>query len=884
MGFLRRLKNVFGRREMERQFDDELAFHREMRMRKLRERGLTGAEAEEELAFRMGNVTLAKEEMRDARVVPWLDSCLQDIRHGFVLMRRDPGATAIVLLVLALGIGGTAAIFTLFKTAFLNPLPYAEADRIVTLSDHFQKMGIEGINPTIPEFLDIRDQSRSYSQVAFFDHRDFQSTGVDEPVRVFAARTTASLFPLLGVRAAMGRTFSPDENQPGRTNVVLLSDGYWRNRLAGDPAIVGKTIRLNGEPHTVIGVLPDSFRFDHPSLGIPEPVEIYVPFVMSDYYTSRAGGYSNARRVRVLARLADGVPLPRANAELQGVAAKLAEEHRAIYRSPSGESVGFSVEARPLREAITADYRPLLQLLFGSVAVLLLIACGNAAQILLARSLQRGREVAVRLALGASRARLIRLFLLESLVLSACGGVLGLLASVWITQVLIALLPMRHTIFDGARADGGVVLFTAALSIGSALVFGIVPAIKGADFAPSSVLSMRGGTAGGNRWRHAMIALQAAFSMALLSAAGLLCANLWRLVTTPRGFDPDDVTVIQLRLPHVREQALGPSPMRAYQEYLEKLAGAGVGPAAIVTGLPLTGAMRMNFQIEGMEADAAGPPRQTAQWQRVSPEYFQALRIPLRAGRTFQEDDASDRPAVAIVSEEFVRRYLPGRNPIGRRILTDIPLTIVGVVGNVRMSGGSTTPEPQAYVSYLQGYDPIVHLVVRSPLGQGELLARVKQAIRAAYDDQAVFNVMTMEESLSRSVAGPRFQALLVGAFAVLALLMSASGLYGVISCLVTQRTAEIAIRVALGAGRGSIVRVILGPVAAWVAAGLTAGVGVGLATSFSVRRLSAVQEPAAPAVYAVIVTGYAVVAVVACFLPMWRAVRLEPTAALRCD
>lgn len=884
MGYLRRLKNVFFSRRLGKELEEELQFHREMRLRKIQERGLSREEAETETARRMGNVTLAKEEMRDARVISWLVSCLQDIRHGVVLMRRDPGVTALVLLVLALGIGGNATIFTLFKAAFLDPLPYQESHRLVTVLDRFQKYGIDEANPTIPEFIDIRDRNQVFEHIAFFDHRDFQLTGTDEPVRVYAARATASLFPLLGVQAAQGRTFLPEENLPGRTSVVLLSDAYWRGSMAADPAVIGKTIRLNGAPCTVIGVLPAGFTFDHPTLGIPEPVEIYVPFVMDDYYTLRSGGHSNVRRVRVLARLRPGLDTRQADADLQGIASALVREHTPLYQTAQGEPSGFSFWAQPLQEAVVGRYRPLLSLLLGAVALLLLIACGNAAQLLLARSLRRGREVAVRVALGAGRARLIRLFLLESLVLAVCGGLLGLLVSVWMTQLLIALLPMRNSVFETAGTDSAVLLFTAGLSLASAVLFGIVPAVKGSELTPAAVLNVRG-AAGGARWRHVMIAVQAAFSVVLLCAAGLLCQNLWTVLSAPRGFDPGNVAVMQLRLPHVREQALNPSPMRAYSEYLEKLAAtAGLDSAAVVTGLPVHGAMQTRFRIEGALDDPGALDQQIAMWQRVSPDYFRVLRIPLHSGRTFREDDTAERPPVVIVNQEFVRRFLPDKDPLGQRIVSGGPLTIVGVVGDVRMAGLKTTPEPQVYVSYLQGYDPNIHLIVRSSLPPPLLLDRVKQAIREAYADQAVFNFMTLDEVLSRSVAAPRFQAFLIGAFALLALMMAASGLYGVISCLVTQRTSEIAIRIALGANRTGVARAILGQTAVWVLAGLAAGVGLGAAASTVVRRLSFSADPGEPLMYAVIVVVYLGVMLFACLAPVRRAARLDPSVALRCE
>jgi putative ABC transport system permease protein len=440
-------------------------------------------------------------------------------------------------------------------------------------------------------------------------------------------------------------------------------------------------------------------------------------------------------------------------------------------------------------------------------------------------------------------------------------------------------------VFETARADLGVLLFTAGLSLASALLVGIIPAIKGTVFAPAAALTARGGSGGGSRWRHVMIAAEAAFSVVLLCAAGLLCQNLWRIVSSPRGFSSENVTVIQLRLPHVREQALNPTPMRAYSEYLEKLAAVpGVDSAAVVNGAPIHGAVQTVFSIEGLPGDTASRTRQTAMWQRVSPDYFRTLRIPLHAGRTFRGVDTLSGPAVVIVNQEFVRRFLPNRDPIGQRIGSGRQLTIVGVVGDVRIAGLKTAPEPQVYVSSLQGYDPNAQLVVRSSLPRPELLTRAKQAIRSVYADQAIFNAMSLDEVISRSVATPRFQAILIGAFALLALMMAASGLYGVISCLVTQRTSEIAIRMALGANRSRVVKAIVGQTAAWVLGGLAVGMGLGAATSTLVRRLSLSADSGDPLTYAAIALVYLAVTLFACLAPVRRATRLDPATALRAD
>lgn len=872
MALLRRIVNVFRRERLARELDEELEFHREMRTRRVQEKGLDPADTQREVTRRMGNLTVAKEEMADARVVPWLASSLQDLRHAITLLWRDARLSALIVLVLTLGIGGTSAIFTLLKAAFLDPLPFRDASRLVTIYGRSSHFGFDEMWPTIPEFLDIQARSRSFEHMAFLDHRDLQITGSGEPVRVYGARVTASFFPVLGVTAAMGRTFTEDENRPGNTNAVVIADSFWRTRMGGDPAVIGRSLRLNGAPHTVVGVLPAGFSFDYPTLGVPEPAEVYVPFEQSDIYMLRSGPHANVRRVRVLARVAANTDPAR---DLNTAAEYLTTTYPNLYRGPRGEPIGYSLRTVPLRDAIVGRQRSLLWLLLGSAAVLLLIACANAAQLLLARGLRRSREVAIRAALGASRARLVRQFLMEGLVLAGCGGALGLALSGLLAQTIVRLFPSQNPLFASARTDLRVVAFTAAIALLSALVFAILPALK-----TSASLTTRRGVSEGNRWRHAMIAAEAALSVFLLCGAALVGQNLWKLVSTSSGFDPANVTVMQLRLPYAREQAMNPSPMLAYREYLERVEQVpGVTSAAVVTGLPMRGAMQTTFRIDGDDRSSAN---QRAFVQPISADYFRTLRIPLLAGRTFQDDDRQGRPPVAIVNREFVRRFDLGPNPIGRPIRTGSSMTIIGVVDDVRMSPSNTAVAPQIYTSYLQAYEPNIYLIVRT--AGAAPLNLIKDAIYASYPEQAIFNIARMEDVLSKSVAEPRFQVFLIGAFSLLALAMAASGMYSVISCLVSQRTSEVALRIALGADRSAIVRTILGGTSAWVLGGLAIGLGLAVAARNTIRTLSSATVVSSPWLYVGVAIFFVAVTLAAAYAPVRRASRLDPAIALRCE
>ena len=876
MALFRRFLNVFRHAHLERELDEELEFHREMRLRRLRERGLSASEAEAETRRRMGNLSVTKEEMRDARVVQWLASSLQDLRHGIVLLRRDPGVSGLIVLVLALGIGGNAAVFTLLKAAFLDPLPYRDAGRLVTVIEN------DGWIPTVSEFREIRAHTRTLETMAFAEHRDMQLSGTGEPTRVFAARVTASFFPLLGVNAALGRTFVEEENQPGRSPVVILSDAFWRARMGADPSAVGRTLRLDGQPALVVGVLPPGFHFDYPTLDIPQPVDLYVPYPIEPSLSFERAANGQGVPVRVLARLREGVSLAQAQSDLWDTALVLARENTSPFPGHLHDPAMFAFDAIPLRDAIVGDQRSLLRLLVGAVGVLLLIACANTAQLLLARSLRRGREIALRSALGAGRLRLVRQFLLEGLVLALCGGIVGLLLSGWLAGVLVRLLPERSPLLASAHVDARAVGFTLAISMISAIVFAIIPALKGSRWTPGPSLNAHATAGGGNRWRQAMIAVEAALSVFLLCGAGLVTQNLLSLISAPLGFNPENVLAMRLQLPFGKLEQPDPRAGKVLEDYVGRIeAIPGVEVAATVTGPPLRPA-RGGGPVQLVGSTDPG----TFAWShQISPDYFRTLGIPLLAGRTFRPSDAGPRITVGIVNEEFARHFGLGRNVIGKQIADpEGPITIIGLVGTVRTGELETRPFPECYYSARQISWPNVYLVVRSALPSGPLLRQVKAAISSINPDQAVFGVQAMNELVADSVVEPRFDIYVIGIFALLAVAMAAAGMYSVISFLVSQRTSEIAIRMALGASRAAILRTVLGTTIVWVLAGLTGGLGLGLAASTTIRSLTDTEAAGSPPMYATVVLFFLVVTLLAAYLPARRAVLLDPAVALRCE
>jgi len=795
------------------------------------------------------------------------------------LLRTDRFVSALIVLVLGLGIGATAAMFTLLKAAFLDPLPYRDSGRLVTITEN------TGWIPSVSEFLEIRARSRTLDQLAFAEHLDMQVTGAGEPLRVYAARVTASFLPLLGVAPSHGRLFLPEENQPGRAPSVILTDAFWRTHLAGNAGAVGRTLRLDGQPAAIVGILPPSFQFDYPTLRIAEPVDLYVSFPLPP--TMRVGSTGRGTPVRVIARVRAGASLIQAKDDLRSIARALTTEHPEAFPNPQHDPSRFSFLLQPLREAIVGTQRSLLLLLTGGVAALLLIACANSAQLLLARGMRRGREVAIRAALGATRGRLIRQFVTEGLVLAACGGAAGLLAAAWIVRLLVHWLPVRSPLLANAHLDARAALFTIAVSLLSALLFATLPAIKSSRWTPGASLTARASSPESNRWRHAMIAMEAALSVFLLCGAALIAGNLRSLIGSPMGFDPDNVLAFRLKLPARPQNSIDAKAGVVFQDYLDRIAAIpGVEAAATVTGPPLRPARGGNTELTEIR-NPDGSRKSIQGWVHlVSMDYFRALRIPLLAGRTFRRNDAGPRATVAIVNAEFARQFGLGADVVGKHMDEgpEEPITIIGMVGNVRTRGLRAAPFPEVYLSSLQLAWADAYFVVRSPLPPGELLRQVKSAIASANVDQPVYGAMTMEQLISDAVAEPRFEAFVVGTFAFFAIMIAAAGIYSVISCLVAQRTGEIAIRMALGAGRSDIVQTVLGTTTVWVAAGLACGMALALAASKTMRTLTDSEIATSPASYALVIVLFLAIALVAAWLPARRASRLDPALALRSD
>ncbi len=881
-----RFTNLWREKSLQRDFDEELRFHLDMQTARNVERGADPADAAAAARRELGSTLRAREGMHDARVMVWLESLAADVRHGARLLRRRGGAAALAILTLALGIGANTAIFSLLNAVLLRPMPFHDPDRLVVVLDRFSRLGPMPAPPTIPEIIDLRDRTQALSGIAFFDTRDFRITGGEEPSRVFTARVSATLFPTLGVAPALGRLFVDEDNLQGHWSVVVLSDGLWRRNFGADPAIVGRTIDVNGSAHTIVGVLPRGFSIEYPGLATDEKIEMYVPFQMYEEYTSRRAAFVNVRRVTTIARLRGGATREQASAELTGIARGIAAENPELYRRGK-EDVGYSLDAVVLHDWITLLARGALTFLQVAVLLVLLIACVNTGQFMLAQSIDRESEVAVRASLGASRGRLFRQFLAESTVLAFAGGAVGLLLAFWLVRALLAVTPGYRPELDRMDIDGTVLLFTVGISFLSAVVVGVLPALyfSRADLSPR--LAARGGAAAGHRARHVLVAAEVAIAVVLLAGAILIIDGARRTQNADHGFSPDDVTVMQIR--GNGSQATRPIASVEYQRYLDRLAAVpGVEAAAAATPLPFRNAPGTEFHVEGRpEGDETG--RLIASYQIVSPDYFTVFRVPLREGRVFSIDDVLGRPRVAIVGETLARRMWPDQSALGRQIrIGPNVLAVVGVVGDVQTTALERQRQMQIYVSNLQQFEPNMNLAIRTAPGVTVTDEAIKRAVWAVAPEQPVFNIRPMTEFIRGPMADQRYVATLLGAFAALALFMSATGVYTVVRYLVARRTREIAVRVAIGATDRDILRLVSAQTLGWTIVGLVVGIGVSVALRGVVAKvlngISPIASSIAPALSALTVF-YLAVALVAMAVPVLRTLRfLDPAAALRVD
>lgn len=796
-----------------------------------------------------------------------------DLRQAARLFRRRALLTSLALLTLSLGIGANAAMFSVFEAVLLRPLPYPDAHRLVLVHD--QSADGRPTSPTIPELIDVRESSRSFDGVTYFDTRDFQIDGAQEPERVVGARVEPSFLSVLDVRPVLGRLFTSADGAQGSMGVVLLGNGLWRRAFGADPAVVGRGLRVNGAPHVIVGVLPESFSFGYLSA---ETIDMYVPYPTSAEYTSRSGSFANVRRVTGVARLAPGTTVDAAKSDLAVVSRAMAARHPELYGG-AGTAASFVMTLEPLHEALTRNARPILFLLLGAVALVLLIGCVNTAQFLLAQAVDRETELAVRSALGASRSRLIRQVLSEALLLTGVGGLLGVVQAVWLTNALRVLIPRGTATVGAVAVDGSVLAFLIAVTLATAVASGIVPALRASRIGAQAFFASRGTTGTRGRLRHALIAFEVAISVVLLVAAGVLLRSISQLQRADGGYSTDRVSVMRVR-------GMGAGLGNVYSRYLAAMQTVGGIERLGASSSVLPGRPATRFTIVGEGANTAAQSRQQSSYQIVSGGYFATLGIPLEAGRLFTDDDTVDKPPVAIINREMARRFWPNGQPIGKQIRAgdgprDATMTIVGIVGNVRPPFQSDDV-PQLYVCYRQHSEPNMIFVVRTAMGVRLPVNEIKQAIWSVERRQAVFGITTLEEQLSQATATQRAMAVLIGGFAILAVAMALSGAYTVVTFLLSLRFKEMAIRLAIGATGANVFWSLARPALTWTIAGLALGA---VGAVMGCRVLAAAVAGVIPldlSFLLVVAASYLVVVALALASGARGVLRIDPAGALR--
>jgi putative ABC transport system permease protein len=802
---------------------------------------------------------------------------LHDLRLGLRAMRRQPGFAAAAVAALALGIGGSTAMFSVVDAVLLRPLPYPDPERIVEIAATAPERGLDATPLSHQRFTALAERSRSFTSIGATTRDTVDLTGVAEPVQLAAARISSGLLEVLGVRPLAGRNFLPDEDRPGGRPVVLLSHRLWRQRFGADPGLVGGEISLDGAPATVVGVMPPGFAFPDAA------IDVWIPRVAEPSFLSAGAVERGSTYLTVVARLKPGATRQRAQAELDLLA-------RADPRSDWLDA-GFGYLAVPLTERIVHDVRPTLLILLGAVGCVLLIACANVAGLLLARAVGRRREMAIRAALGASRRRLVRQLLTESVLLATLGAACGLALATLGLNLLVAAAPDGLPRAAEIGIDGRVLAATALLALATGVLFGLAPALRTAKVELDEVLRESGRTAGGGAGRRhrrlggVLVVAELALSVVLLVTAGLLLRSFLGLRAVEIGFDPGRLLVARIDLPPSRDPA--PADVRRFYRRLEEELAAL--PGAIAVGgaetLPLGGSDPQTLlAVEGRPLPPLGE-REVVSFNTVSPGYFRALGIPVVAGRAFTAQDDETAPIRVVVDQSFARRTFPDQPAVGRRVLLGRSTTgfeIIGVVGDVRHARLDAAPAGSFYLSANQRTVPGMAMVVRTAAAPLALGAAVRQRVLAIDPDQPVARLETMDDVVARSIADRRFTLMLLGGFAAVALVLAALGLYAVLAYWVGRRTGEIGLRMALGARGRDVVMLVVGRSLLLTLIGLAIGLAAAAAATRLVSTFLFGVTATDPLTFAGIAALLTLIAALASVLPARRASRVDPLVALR--
>jgi putative ABC transport system permease protein len=883
---LLRVAALFQKRRADSDFAAEMQTHLALHIEDNIRAGMTPEQARREALRKLGGLEQTKELYRERRGLPWLETLLRDLRFSARMLRKNPGFAGVAVLTMALGIGANTAVFSVIDSVLLAPVPYQDAARLVIVweSNELRAKPNNVVSP--PDFLDWQSQSDVFAGMAAMADSRANLTGNGDPEQVVIQYVSVNFFEVLGVSPLFGPGFLPENGQDGKDDCVVLSHGFWKQHFAGDPAIIGKHLTINGKFRTVVGVTPEKFHWfvKQGSLTALKP-EMWSPFVFPKSYSDRK---NVGRFLTVVGRLKPGVSAERAQSAMNAIASRIARE----YPNDNGH---WGATVVSLRRQLSGDLRPALLVLLGAVGLVLLIACANVSSLLLARAAAREREVAIRFAMGAGRWRVARQLLTESILLSIAGGALGGLVAFWGTNALLAASPSNLLDLRAVPVDARLLLFAGALSLLSGLLFGFLPAYLSTRSAISESLKEggRGTTTGKHRRvvRSGFVVAQMALALILLAGSGLLIRSFIQLARVAPGFEAHNLLTFSITLPQSK-YAKDPLTLSFFQSLLPRLAKLpGVRAVSMDSYPPFAGqGAGTTVHILG-EPDRPASELPVASVRVVGPDYFPTMGIPLRAGRTFHSEELAEERHVVIVNQAFITQYLSGKDPLGRKLVIfmkslaeseNTPSEVIGVVGDVHLMGLDDAVDPIVYWPHPELVYNRMTVLVRSEADPLALVSAARLQLHELDSELPMANVATMEDLLSDSLSRSRFTMFLLGIFAAIALVLAAVGIYGVIAFHVTQRTHEIGIRAAVGAQHRDVLRMILGEGIRLVALGIAIGIlGAFLSTRFLASLLygTTATDPLTFAAVALLLT---LVALTACYIPARRAMRVDPIVALR--
>jgi putative ABC transport system permease protein len=869
---------ILRRHEEDKELDEEFRAHIARHADDLEHSGLRRHEAERQARIAFGPYEKAKENVREQRPCFFLETLASDIRFALRMLRKSPGFATVTILTLALGIGANTAIFSVVDAVLLRPLPYLQPDHLVTVSESNRPYDLLTRSAVAPgNFLDWRDRNQVFEQIAAVHLPGYSLTGGDRPERVLGAATSAGLLRLLGLRPALGRDIEATDDRTGAPPVVMLTHALWERRFGADPQVLGKTVHLGMTPYTVIGVLPTGLTF-------PEPdVQLWVPLEQS--LSTQELHWRNSHYLDVYARLKPRVTLAQANQELSRIAGEVKSEN------PDSNS-GAAALVLSMQEDLAGAIRPALITLLVAVGFVLLISCANVANLLLVRATGRGKELAIRMALGAGKSRVIRQMLSESVLLSIAGGCAGLFVASWTRQALLALKPESLPQFNVIQTDWRVLLFTLAISVLTGFLFGLAPALRGTglNLAPSLHGSSRNMTTGKNirHLRNIFVSSEIAVSLILLVGAGLTLRSFFELRNIPLGFRTDHTVTARISIPEDKYSS-DDQVVSFYDSVLDRIRSTpGVESAAMTSFLPLTGHNFDNsFDIVGRPPNSSSD-RDYPLVRFVDPQFFRVLQIPLLSGRSFVPRDRTGSSRAIVLSESMAKRYFPNSDALGAHLIVYLgldqsPWEVVGVVGDVR-TDIAEKPQPTIYFPYAQIPYRYMVLAVRTYGDPQSMIETIRNTVSQLDHDQPVFQTRTLSQLVDQALVPWRFSMTLLGAFALMALLLAAAGIYGVMSYVVGQRTHEMGVRMALGAQPADVLRLVIAQGAKLAFTGVFAGLLVSLAITRLMSNLLfgvSAKDPFTLSAVALLLTF---VALAACYIPARRATKVDPTIALRCE